>query len=56
MYVQSDERASGLIHLMSIDLRWLTLIEFGVRQHLADRKKLAEGHRSYGPVDSLLNK
>ncbi|OLD84043.1 MAG: hypothetical protein AUF64_03070 [Chloroflexi bacterium 13_1_20CM_54_36] len=32
MYVQSDRRAIGLVCLLSIGLRVLTLLEFGVRQ------------------------
>jgi transposase len=43
MYVQSDERASGLIHLLSIGLRVLTLIEFRVRQRLAEQKEKLAG-------------
>jgi transposase len=36
MFLQSDERAAGLIHLLSIGLRMLTLIEHRVRQQLAE--------------------
>jgi transposase len=43
MYVQSDERASGLIHLLSIGLRVLTLLEFCVRQRLAEQKEKLAG-------------
>jgi transposase len=35
-YLHSDERATGLIHLLSIGLRILTLIEYQARQRLAD--------------------
>ena len=43
MYLQSDERATGLIRLLSIGLRLLTLIEHGVRQQLADLKEKLPG-------------
>lgn len=36
MYLQSDERATGLVRLLSLGLRLLTLIEHQVRQRLAD--------------------
>jgi transposase len=35
MYVQRDDHATGLIRLLSIALRVLTLLEFGVRRQLA---------------------
>lgn len=37
MYLQSDARATGLIRLLSIGLRWLTLLEFQVRQRLQEQ-------------------
>ena len=37
MYLQSDQRATGLVRLLSIGLRILTLIEFRVRQQLAEQ-------------------
>ena len=43
MYVQSDQRATGLVRLLSIGLRVLTLLEFSVRQHLADTKATVAG-------------
>jgi transposase len=43
MFLQSDERATGLIRLLSIGLRILTLIEFQVRQHLAEQKEKLAG-------------
>jgi transposase len=43
MYVQSDARASGLIRLLSVGLRVLTLIEFRVRQRLAEHKEKLAG-------------
>jgi transposase len=43
MYVQSDQRATGLVRLLSIGLRVLTLLEFSVRQGLADTKATAAG-------------
>ena len=43
MYVHSDQRATGLIRLLSIGLRVLTLLEFSARQHLADTKATVAG-------------
>ncbi len=43
MYVQSDRRATGLIRLLSIGLRVLTLLEFRVRQRLADTHESLAG-------------
>jgi transposase len=43
MYVQSDQRATGLVRLLSIGLRILTLLEFQVRQHLADQQEPLAG-------------
>lgn len=43
MYVQSDQRATGLVRLLSIGLRVLTLLEFRVRQRLADQQETLAG-------------
>ena len=43
MYVQSDQRATGLVRLLSIGLRVLTLLEFRVRQRLADTQERLAG-------------
>jgi len=43
MYLQSDIRATGLIRLLSLGLRILTLIEFRVRQRLADLNEKLPG-------------
>jgi transposase len=43
MDVQSDQRATGLVRLLSISLRVLILLEFSVRQHLADTKASVAG-------------
>ncbi len=43
MYVQSDQRATGLVRLLSIGLRVLTLLEFRVRQRLADTQEHLAG-------------
>lgn len=43
MYVQRDDHATGLIRLLSIGLRVLTLLEFTVRRHL-----VAEGTQLAG--------
>ena len=42
-YVQSDQRATGLVRLLSIGLRVLTLLEFSARQHLADSQATVAG-------------
>jgi transposase len=41
MYVQRDDHATGLIRLLSIALRVLTLVEFVVRRQVAAGTKLA---------------
>lgn len=43
MYVQSDQRATALVRLLSIGLRVLTLLEFQVRQRLADQQDTLAG-------------
>ncbi len=43
MYLQSDKRATGLIHLLSICLRILVLLEFQVRRRLADNNEHLAG-------------
>jgi transposase len=43
MYVQSDRRATGLIRLLSIGLRILTLLEFSARQRLAASQATVAG-------------
>jgi len=43
MYVHSDQRATGLVRLLSIGLRILTLLEWSCRQHLADTKATVAG-------------
>ena len=43
MYLQSDQRATGLIRLLSIGLRMLTLIEYQVRQRLVETKDTLAG-------------
>lgn len=43
MYVQSDQRATGLIHLLALALRILTLLEWRCRQGLADRQESLPG-------------
>jgi transposase len=43
MYLQSDERATGLIHLLSIGLRILTLIEYQARKRLTDLNEKLSG-------------
>jgi transposase len=43
MYVHSDQRATGLIHLLSVALRILTLLEGRCRQRLADQHESLPG-------------
>jgi len=43
MYLERDDHATGLIRLLSIGLRVLTLLEFSVRQRLARAKTALEG-------------
>lgn len=43
MYVQRDDHATGLIRLLSVALRVLTLLEFGGRRHLAVEKDKITG-------------
>ena len=43
MYVQRDQRATGLIHLLSVALRILTLLEGRCRQRLADQHESLPG-------------
>ena len=43
MYVQSDQRATGLIHLLSLALRLLTVLEWRCRQRLADQQESVAG-------------
>jgi transposase len=43
MYLQRDEHATGLIRLLSIGLRVLTLVEFVVRQRLAAERTTLAG-------------
>src|SRR6266566_3232144 len=43
MYVHSDQRATGLIHLLSLALRLLTVLEWRCRQRLADQRESIAG-------------
>ena len=43
MYVHSDQRATGLIHLLSLALRILTILEGRCRQRLADQHESLPG-------------
>ena len=43
MYVQSDQRATGLIYLLSVALRILTILEGRCRQRLADQHESLPG-------------
>jgi transposase len=52
MYVQSDQRATGLIHLLSLALRILILLEWRCRQRLADRHESLPGLYAGNPKRS----
>jgi len=52
MYLQSDQRATGLIRLLSIALRILTLIEFRARKRLAQRREKLSGLYAGNPKRS----
>ena len=43
MYLQNDQRATGLIRLLTIGLRVLTLLEFDVRRRLAEQAEELAG-------------
>lgn len=43
MYLQDDQRATGLVRLLSLGLRVLTLLEFEVRRRLAQKKETLSG-------------
>lgn len=43
MFLQSDQRATGLIHLLSIGLRILTLIQYQARKRLAELNEKLSG-------------
>ena len=43
MYLQDDQRATGLIRLLSLGLRVLTLFEFDVRRHLSAQSENLAG-------------
>jgi transposase len=52
MYVQSDQRATGLIHLLSLALRLLTLLEWRCRQRLAEQQESVAGLYAGNPKRS----
>lgn len=43
MYLQDDDRATGLVRLLTIGLRVLTLFEFGVRRGLSQAQEKLSG-------------
>lgn len=50
MYVQRDDYATGLIRLLSIALRVLTLLEYGVRRQLAAQGETLSGLYAGNPT------
>lgn len=55
MYLQDDRRATGLIRLLTIGLRVLTLLEFDVRRHLAERAEELAGLYAGNPKRTTAN-
>ena len=49
MYLQSDKRVTGLIHLLSVCLRILVLLEFQVRRRLAEQNDVLAGLYAANP-------
>jgi transposase len=52
MYLQSDERAIGLVRLLSLGLRALALLEFEARRQLAERNEKLAGLYAGNPKRS----
>jgi transposase len=52
MYLQRDDHATGLIRLLTIGLRVLTLLEFVVRKRLAEEKTELAGVYAGNPKRS----
>jgi transposase len=52
MYVQSDQRATGLIHLLSLALRLLAVVEWRCRQRLAEQQESLAGLYAGNPKRS----
>jgi transposase len=50
MYVQRDDHATGLMRLLSIALRVLTLVEFVVRRQLAAEESTLAGLYAGNPT------
>jgi len=55
MYLESDERVKGLIRLLTIGLRVLTLVEFQVRQGLQEEGEKLEGLYPGNPKRATAN-
>ena len=53
MYLQDDQRATGLTRLLSIGLRILTLLEHVARCHLAEKDEKLSGLYAGNPQFSL---
>ena len=49
MFVRRDDQVIGLTHLLSIAVRWLTLIEFIVRQKLKQNQEKLVGLHAENP-------
>lgn len=53
MYLRDDTRVKGLVRLLSLGLRVLTLLEFGVRQRLAQEKESLRGLYVSSPTKAI---
>ncbi len=53
MYLRDETRVKGLVRLLSLGLRVLTLLEFGVRQRLAQEKESLRGLYVSSPTKAI---
>ena len=54
MYLRDDTRVEGLVRLLSLGLRLLTLLEFGVRQRLAQENAALTGLYVSSPTRAIV--
>ena len=52
LFVQREDQVQGLVHLLSLALRLLTLIEFVVRRHLKEEGEVLTGLYEGNPKKS----
>jgi len=53
MYLRDEARVKGLVRLLSLGLRVLTLLEFGVRQRLAQEEESLRGLYASSPTKAI---